>query len=380
MKFLFWTSIGLIFYTYCGYPALLFLLAKVLRNTVDKSLGEINTMVTVVIAVRNEAFNIKKRIKNLLEQDYPARYLEIIVVSDGSTDATADIVNGCKEEVTSGTQLKLIEYPSQRGKSYALNIGVESAVGNIVIFTDARQQFRKDAITELVRNFHDQKVGCVSGELIFYKDSDSTIQEEMETYWNYEKFVRKLESGIHSVCGATGSIYAIRKSLFKKMPEGLLLDDVYIPMNIVLQGYRTIFEGNAVAYDHVSADFQAEKRRKIRTLVGNWQLLRIMPSIVLPWINPIACQYISHKFMRLIIPFCFAGYILGACFIHEPFYQAILWTTILMFLMPFVENLFEGNSVVVKIAKISRTVFNLNYYAFLSFLNFIKRKENVWIR
>jgi poly-beta-1,6-N-acetyl-D-glucosamine synthase len=342
--------------------------------------------VSVVIAARNEAANIKKRINNLRQQDFPDT-LEIIVVSDGSTDATVDIIDGYlkdfaieRRKTPDGTVIKLIVLPLSRGKAHALNIGVEQATGEIIVFADARQEFNKAAIKELAGNFRDPKVGCVSGELIFYKHASSSIQSEMETYWNYEKFVRKLESLLHSVCGATGSIYAIRKSLFKKMPDDLLLDDVYVPMHIVLQGYRTVFEEKATAYDYVSKDFDVEKRRKIRTLVGNWQLLRIMPLLLLPYKNPIIAQYVSHKVLRLIIPFCFLGCVFSSLFIPELFYRAAFWSMILLLLLPHFENKLRKIRILALISRISRTIITLNYYALLSCFYFIRKNENVWVK
>ena len=125
----------------------------------------------------------------------------------------------------------------------------------------------------------------------------------MGTYWTYEKWIRKAESRNGSVVGATGAIYAIRKGLYQKLPEETLLDDVLTPLSIVMQGYRVVYEGRAEAYDRVSANVQQEWRRKVRTLVGNWQLLRLKPALLSPAANPVLFRFLSHKIMRLLVPF-----------------------------------------------------------------------------
>jgi cellulose synthase/poly-beta-1,6-N-acetylglucosamine synthase-like glycosyltransferase len=197
----------------------------------------------------------------------------------------------------------LLELPDKRGKALAVNLGVAEARGEIIIFADARQRFELNVISQLVNNFSDASVGCVSGELMFLENSDSSIQVEMGAYWKYEKKIRKMESRSGSVVGATGAIYAVRRALYIPLPEGTLLDDVLTPLNVVMQGYRCIFDGSAVAYDAVSKDTSQEWTRKVRTLAGNWQLLTLRPGLALPIMNPLWCRFMSHKIFRLLVPF-----------------------------------------------------------------------------
>ena len=149
-------------------------------------------------------------------------------------------------------------------------------------------------------------------------------------------------------------------------------------MNVIFKGYRCIFDGEAVAIDYVSVDFQKEKIRKIRTLLGNWQLLTIMPSLLHPRRNPIFLQYVSHKVLRLIIPFCFINYLFASFFIDGLFYQLCFWLTLFFFIIPFFESLFIKNKIAINICKLSRTVLNLNVFALLSFIYFISGKKDVW--
>ena len=295
LLYLFWALLLLIMYTYVGYPLVLWFLSRLARKEVAR--GEMFPTVSVVIAAHNEELNIGRRIENLLDQDYPAELLDIIVVSDGSSDRT--------EEYTREYAPRSVRLFAERrsGKASSLNVGVSAAKGEIVVFTDVRQAFAPDAIRRLVENFNDPSVGCVSGELLFYAGSDSTIKADMGAYWYYEKWIRKMESATGSVIGATGAIYAIRTKLFCPSPRGTILDDVLTPMNCIKQGYRTVFDASAHAYDNFSTGVGQEWRRKVRTLAGNWQLLSLVPWLLLPWSNPIICRYVSHKLLRLLVPF-----------------------------------------------------------------------------
>lgn len=295
-KCIFWSSFLLILYTYVGYPLLLWLLAKVASKGVAK--GVILPTVTVVIAAHDEELNIAKRLQNLLQQDYPRDLLEIVVSSDGSTDGT---VNLAAEFADHG--VIVTELPASYGKAVALNHGLTMAKGEIIVFTDARQEFQSNAIKTLVANFADESVGCVSGELHFLEDPASKIEAEMGAYWCYEKFIRRSESACGSVVGATGCIYAIRRELYQSLPPGTILDDVLTPMNIALKGKRVLFEAQAVDHDLISKNAAQEWRRKVRTLAGNWQMLSLAPWIMLPWKNPLWWRYVSHKLLRLLVPF-----------------------------------------------------------------------------
>lgn len=372
----------MVFYAYLGYPVVLFILAKLFMRKVGK--GSVHLDVSIVLAVKNEEKNIRRRIDNLLSQTYSGGDVEIIVVCDGSSDTTQDIAKLCSEEASERANsgcpsIKVINYSPSKGKPHALNLGIKEASGEIIVFADARQEFDQRAIAEIVGNFSDPSIGCVSGELMFYGKSDSRIQQEMGIYWTYEKYVRKLESSIHSLPGATGAIYAIRKSLFVPLPEGLLLDDVFTPMNIVCKGYRAILDEKAIAYDTPSKDFATEKRRKIRTLLGNWQLLEIMPAILNPLKDPIWFQYLSHKIIgRLIVPYCFILYVAASLFIAGWFYKFVFFSTIGLFLLP----LFKINVIKIKslerIGNASLAILSLNYFSLISFWFFLTRKKGVW--
>ena len=304
IKSLFVISLFFIFYAYAGYPIYLYAMAKLLPKPVKRESSVPLPFVSVVIAAKNEALNIENRINNLLQQDYPSDKVEIIVVSDGSDDNTQVIIEQLADR--QGTDQKRIschEYFPSQGKPSALNFGVQQASGEIIVFADARQTFNKDVITELVKNFSDTTVGGVSGELVFLEEGESSIKAQMGAYWEYEKKIRKMESDTGSVIGATGAIYAIRKKLYKPLAPATLLDDVMTPMNIVLQGYRIVFDSKAIAYDTLSKGISQEWNRKVRTLTGNWQLLSLNPNLLNPLKNNCWFRFFSHKLSRVVVPF-----------------------------------------------------------------------------
>ena len=324
MKALFWTSILLVAYVYVGYPLLVALWAKAVRRVPRKPSPEGIASwpsISIVVAARNEAHRLRARVENLLEIPYPGRR-DVIVVSDGSTDDPAAVLRGL------GPHVELIALPAG-GKPTALNAGAEAARGEILVFADARQRFSPETLMALVANFADPRVGGVTGELVLDAESHedaSTVGEGVGLYWVYEKWLRRNESLVWSTLGATGAIYALRRAVWRPLPADTLLDDVLAPMRAVLAGWRVVFEEQARAFDRAAADAAAESRRKVRTLAGNYQILSQEPRLLLPIVNPVWLQYVSHKIGRLFVPWAlvawlvssaalvFEGWVYGAAF------------------------------------------------------------------
>jgi cellulose synthase/poly-beta-1,6-N-acetylglucosamine synthase-like glycosyltransferase len=243
------------------------------------------------MAARNEQSRIAAKLDNLLAVDYPPDKLQIIVVSDGSTDDTNEIVESYADR---GVHLERLE--RDQGKAVALNQGVARATSDVLLFCDVRQRIDAQALCQLVAWFDDPRVGAVSGELHLEGDQGPGA------YWQYEKAIRGAESGVDSVVGATGALYAVRRTLFKELPPGCLLDDVYTPMQVVFAGYRVGFEPDARVFDQ-EASIEGEFARKARTLAGNFQLFHLVPDMLRPRRNRIFFQVISHKVLRLVCPF-----------------------------------------------------------------------------
>lgn len=323
---LFWLCLALIGYTYLGYPLVLYWQGVFSGKLITKTANHFER-VSVVVAARDEGDRIADRVRDLLRQEYPADLLEIVVVSDGSEDNTASRVREMVQRNDSGARerVKILEYTPPAGKPTALNAGVMAATGELIVFADARQHFDPRVIRELVANFADPEVGCVSGELLFLKDSDSEIKADMGSYWHYEKWIRKAESRSGSVVGATGAIYAVRRNLRPALPPQTLLDDVLTPLEVVLTGYRTVFDSSAVAYDTVSKDIAQEWRRKVRTLAGNWQLLSLRPVLLSPILNPLWWRFLSHKVSRLLVPFALPLLLFSGLSLEGRLYQVLSW-------------------------------------------------------
>lgn len=311
MRTLFWISVAIVVYVYAGYPLLLAAWARLAPRRLRPADGPARwPAISIVLAARNEGRRLADRLTNLLEIAYPGPR-EIIVVSDGSTDDTARVVRRF------GGAVHLIERPSG-GKPLALNAGVAAATGEIVVFADARQRFADDALLHLVAGFVDPQVGAVSGQLVIdaeERPSDSTVGDGVGLYWSYEKWLRRHESQVWSTLGATGAIYAMRRDLWRPLPADTLLDDVLAPIRTVLAGYRVVFEERARAYDRASADAATESKRKVRTLAGNYQILAQEPRLLVPGINPVWTQYMSHKIGRLFVPWALLGAFLASAWL-----------------------------------------------------------------
>ena len=313
---IFWTALAGIAYVYAGYPLLLLAWRRWGRRPVRKRYQE--PSVSLVIAMRNERKNVQPKMQNCFELDYPPGKLQVIVSLDGPTDETETLVRGYTDK-----GVEVVHSLVHRGKAEALNSGVAIATGEVVLFADARQRFEKRAVRELVANFADASVGAVSGELVLLDEQAKEASHAVGAYWRYEKGLRAMESDIHSVPGATGAIYAIRRELFAPLTPGTVLDDVVIPMRVVLAGKRVIFDPAARAYEVASQNSKSEYARKTRTLAGNYQLFAQMPELLAPWRNPIFLQMVSHKLGRLLVPYCLAALFISNLFLLHGFYVVV---------------------------------------------------------
>lgn len=373
-RLLFWISFAAILYTYIGYPVAVWALASLRNLKVSKA--NIIPRVSVVVACHNEASNIRARIKNLLECDYPADRLEIIIVSDGSTDGTPQIARNCDS-----SRARVLAYDKQQGKATALNRGVEQASGEVIIFADARQWFERDAIKVLASNFADSRVGAVSGELLL--DGQSGVGEGVGLYWKYEKWIRKSESRFNSVIGATGAIYAIRRELWQSLPPETILDDVLTPMRIAVAGRRVVFDAKARAHDRATESANREFSRKVRTLTGNYQLCQLMPRLLLPT-NLLLAQFCSHKLMRLVAPIFFlillASNISIVALGGSLFYTAALAAQAIFYASVIAGGYLLKRKRKVRLLNFAYVFSVMNAAALVGLFYFITGKRDIWVR
>jgi cellulose synthase/poly-beta-1,6-N-acetylglucosamine synthase-like glycosyltransferase len=278
--------------------------------------------------MRNECAFVERRLLDLLAQSYAPERLEVVVVCNGSTDDTAAIARGLAER---HKRIRVLNSPADCGKAGALNLAVASSDADIVVFADARQTFERDAVARLIEPFSDPAVGAVTGRLIVRR-AELTSVEGVRLYWGLETRLREAESKTGSVVGATGAIYAARRALVDEVPPNLILDDVYVPLRIAMRGHRILMAPTAVAFDEPARNQRAEFARKRRTMVGNIQLLRTMPSLLLPIRNPLFARFVSHKLLRLLTPLCCFGLLIASASLHAPIYRTFFAAELLGFL------------------------------------------------
>jgi poly-beta-1,6-N-acetyl-D-glucosamine synthase len=372
MKWIFWASLALIVYTYAGYPLWLYLRSR--RRPRPIHTADSCPTVSIVVAVYNEEQALPRKLRNLLELTYPSDRCEIVVVSDGSSDGTDQILR----EHT-GERLRAFMLPQHQGKASALNRGIQEARGDILVFTDARQMIEVDALQHLVANFADPQVGCVSGELMLGDPAPGSQSAGAGLYWRIEKRIRNWEALSGSVVGATGALYAVRRSLVVPLPPGTVLDDVYIPMQAARQGTRIAFEPQARAWDALPATLRQEFRRKVRTLTGNYQLLQLAPWLLSP-ANPLLFRFVSHKLFRLLIPFALAGVFVSSLLLPTGLYQAAALLQIMFYSLGLLALARPGLSPVSRLANMPLTFLMLNTAAVVAFFNFVSRRRVVWVR
>lgn len=365
MKLLFWLCVAIVGYAYFGYAVGLWLYVHLRRRPIRKQ--NITPDVSIIIAARNEEANLPAKLENLRSLDYPREKLQIVIASDGSTDRSADIL---REQ---GSDISAVILDESKGKANALNEAVRMATGEILIFLDARQAVDEEAISALVACFGDPEVGAVSGELLL----EASSAEGLGIYWKVEKIVRKLESASGSVVGVTGAIYAIRREFYTEIPQGTILDDVFVPMNVARMGKRVVFEPSAIARDRLFSSKGKEFSRKVRTLTGNYQLLRVAPWLLSPS-NPLLFRFVCHKLLRLLVPLLLLLMLVASAVAGGPFYRAIFWLEVLFYVSATL-GILSPDAKKFKPVGIASTFVMLNAAAALAFYNFAAGRKKVWL-
>ena len=295
MRIIFWLSLAGILYTYAGYPIVIWMLSRLRPK--PWAVSPIFPSVSIVMAVHNGVMMLPGKIEHMLGLDYP-NIKEIIIVSDGSTDGTAEYLSHQRHP-----RLTAIILDEHSGKAVAVNAGMAKATADVILFLDIRPEIWPRAIQHLVSNFADPQVGCVAGELILRMDShDGASAAVSGLYWRYEEWIRTCESICGSPVGVYGGFYAIRRALAVPQPAGIILDDMFQPLSIIRQGYRSVLDAHAYVYDTWPKKIEVEFQRKVRTLAGNFQLFQLAPWTLTPR-NPVFFQLVSHKVMRLVVPY-----------------------------------------------------------------------------
>ena len=372
MKWVFWIAAAFIAYTYVGYAGWLRL--RMLWRLQPVRRGANTPPVSIVMVVRNEEEVLEAKLQNLLSLDYPA--FQVVVVSDGSTDRTESIL----QKYTSDARLQVVLQQFSRGKASGLNDAIALTAGEIVVFTDARQKIEPEALRLLAENFVEPEVGCASGELMLGDPANGESSQGLSLYWRIEKQVRELESASGSVVGATGALYAVRRELLTLVPEGTILDDVYLPMQVVRQGKRVVFDARARAWDSPNLGGEREFSRKVRTLSGNYQLLQLAPWL-LTSANPIRFEFVSHKLLRLAVPFALAVLLLASLELSGGFYRTVLVLQLVFYgLGALALGRILQRGKLARVSDAAGTFVLLNGAAVAALFNFVTRKKAAWTR
>ena len=279
------------------------------------------------------------------------------------------------------TRVRTLIKPGSHGKAAGLNDAIKLSTGEVLLFTDARQHIESGALRLLLENFADPEVGAASGALMLGDPTDGETGKGMGTYWRIEKKVRELESASGSVAGATGALYCARRSLLEAspLPEGTILDDVLLPMQIVRQGSRVVFDSRARAWDSPDLGKGREFPRKVRTLSGNYQLLQLAPWL-LSSENTIRFEFISHKLSRLAVPFALLALLLASLFLPQPLYRAALVAQLAFYALSLAALAGVKLGPLSRIADPARTFVILNCAALVAFINFVTGRKAVWVR
>jgi cellulose synthase/poly-beta-1,6-N-acetylglucosamine synthase-like glycosyltransferase len=344
MQITFWISLAILVYTFAGYYGLVFSVSKWKKKPVAKHLapdGKLPT-VTMLIAAYNEEKVIREKIENTLILDYPRDRLQIVVFSDGSTDATDAIV---KSYSSAGIQLLRVE--GRKGKTHCQNEAVKIATGDILIFSDANSMYDRHAIKKLIQNFHDEQVSVAVGELRY--SHEDVIQEGL--YWKMERFLKVHESSIDSCLGANGAIYAIRRNLYKALPDDAISDFIE-PFFVYRQGYRVIYESTAFAIEHIGETTAIESLRKQRIITRTLSSFRYITDFLNPFrYGWYSIALWSHKLIRWFAFLFMVGVLVANIFLIGHFGFFIFFILQVLFYFFVILGIFS-----------SRKIFAIPYY------------------
>jgi cellulose synthase/poly-beta-1,6-N-acetylglucosamine synthase-like glycosyltransferase len=299
-QLLFWWSLGMLFYVYVGYPAFLAIAASLVRRRrrPTPETGEV-PMLSILIAAYNEQANIARKIEQTLALDYPSDRMEVVVLSDGSTDQTDSIVMAIGDP-----RVRLLRIPERKGKTHAQNEGVKVCRGEILVFSDATTVYHPRALRYLACNYTAAEVGAVSGRYQYFDpNGDSPTGLGTIAFWNYENQIKTLQSRLKTITGCCGCIYSVRRSLYTALPDDIISDLVQ-PLWVSQKGYRVVFEDRALAYEETTKSATAEFAMRVRIVTRGIRGLLSVPDLLKPWKHGwVSFQLLSHKVLRWLVPF-----------------------------------------------------------------------------
>ena len=381
LKILFWISLFIVFYSYIGYGILLWILVQIKRIFKTKGSGLDKSYplppVALVVAAYNEEDYIRDKIKNSLDLDYPSNLLEIIFVTDGSTDNTGSII---KEY----PQIKHLHESARKGKSAAMNRSIPFIQSSIIVFCDANTMLNRDCIKEIVKHYSDPRVGGVAGEKKILQQGINTAAATGEgLYWKYESFLKRLDSELFSAVGAAGELFSIRKELFVPAPEGTIIEDFVQSLTVCTKGYVLRYEQNAYAAEAPSASIKDEMKRKVRICACAFQAMGLLKELFNPFKHPIlSFQFISHRVLRwTICPLALLILLISNCMLvlnsDEIFFRLVLMLQLIFYILAATGWVLANKEIKVKLLYIPFYFLFMNYAVVLGFRRYLQNQQSV---
>jgi biofilm PGA synthesis N-glycosyltransferase PgaC len=376
---IFWISIFLIVYTFVGYGFFLFVLVKIkglfIKPFQFKDEYPLPT-VTVMVAAYNEEDIIEEKVENTVGLNYPKDKIQLIFITDGSSDRTEEIISGFND-------VTLLHEDTRSGKMAAIKRAIPYITGEITVFTDANTFLNKEAINELVKHYQNPKVGAVAGEKrILVEESADASSAGEGFYWKYESKLKKWDYELYSNVGAAGELFSIRTALYQPVESDTIIDDHMIAMRIAEKGSIIAYEPEAYAMETASADVKEELKRKIRIAAGGIQSILRLKKAANPFHNPVfSFQYISHRVLRwTITPFLlFVALILNGIIAVQTgsaFYMALFVLQVVFYLLSLVGLYFEQRNIRVKALFIPYYFCVMNYAVLAGMLRYYRKNQS----
>lgn len=367
VKLLFWVSVIALCYTYLGYPCVVWLFSQFRSRPVQRA--AIEPSISVIITAYNEERHLVEKLKNTLALAYPPGKIEVIVASDCSSDSTDEIARGFGSR-----GVRLLRQPERLGKTAAQNAAVRQANGDIILFSDATTMYRPDVLRHIVPNFADASVGCVAGRLIYVDPSESNVGQGAKSYWGYESFLKRHESRACSLIGASGCLYAVRRSAYVPLYNEACSDFI-IATKMVEQGLRTVYEPAAVCTEETNTRPDRELRMRVRVITQTYTDLWRHRSMLNPFkAGFYAVQLISHKVLRYLVPVFLLSLLATSIVLAQTsiIYALIAGAQVLFFLVAALSALLERLGVSIRLLALPRYFVLTNLAALLAFYEFVK--------
>jgi cellulose synthase/poly-beta-1,6-N-acetylglucosamine synthase-like glycosyltransferase len=374
----FWTSATMVLYTYIAYPLLIWICARSSRRTVtaphptDADLPD----VTLLIIAYNEELIIRSRLENALNLDYPPGKLQIVLASDGSSDATAQISRAFADR-----GVVTLDYPERRGKASTLNAAFAELKSSIVVLSDANTYTDRPAVRALVRWFDLPQVGVVCGRLVLTDPVTGLNVDGL--YWKYETFLKRCEGKLGALLGANGGIYAVRRKFFSPIHSDTIVDDFVLPLLGKLRyGYRIVYDIDAVAHEETAPDLESEFGRRCRIGAGGFQSIQILWRLLDPRRGWIALTFFSHKVVRWLCPFFLAAMLASnALLLDRPLYRLTFAAQIALYIASALGGIFSGTGTALRLLRLTTMFTTMNIALLVGFWRWmLGQQRGTWNR